>query len=219
MAWAGQADAGGEHPLTHDLTQDLVDQARALAARLLAGLPDRWQHTRAVAARAEHLIPAVDPADRDVLRAVAWLHDVGYADDLAVTGFHPLDGARFLNAEGWPPRLCALVAHHSGARFVARSLGLERQLRTYPDEHSAVTDALAYSDQTVGVRGEPLPIEARMADMLHRHGSGSANAAAHPIRAPYLLAAADRVQRRLQAASVPHRLPGDPGASVVTPYR
>ena len=197
MAMASQVGARGQRRITHEV----VDQAGALAARLLAGLPDRWQYTIAVAARVEHLTPTVDPDDGDLLRATAWLHDVGYSHDLAVTAFHPLDGARFLDAEGWPPRLCALVAHHSGARFVARSLGLDHQLHTYPDEHSPVTDALAYADQTVGARGEPLPIQDRIADMLLRHGPSSANAAAHPIRAPYLLAAADRVERRLQAAS------------------
>jgi len=26
------------------------------------------------------------------LEAAAWLHDIGYAPDLVVSGFHPLDG-------------------------------------------------------------------------------------------------------------------------------
>jgi putative nucleotidyltransferase with HDIG domain len=186
------------------LTDDIVGQAKALAAKLLASLPDRWRHTIAVAGRAEELTDAVDPGDREILRAAAWLHDVGYAPRIAVTGFHPLDGARFLDSQGWPPRLCALVAHHSGARFVARMLDLGDQLRTYPDERSPVTDALVYADQTVGVRGEPLPIEERMADMLHRHGPDSPNAAAHQVRAPYLLAAAHRVEQRLRLTDLMH---------------
>ena len=32
--------------------------------------------------------------------AAAWLHDIGYAEELLDTGFHPLDGARFLASAG-----------------------------------------------------------------------------------------------------------------------
>jgi putative nucleotidyltransferase with HDIG domain len=188
----------GSRPEQASITAADVARARALAGSLLIALPDRWQHTMAVAARAEELTGAVAPDDRQVLLAAAWLHDVGYSADIATTGFHPRDGARFLDREGWPPRLCALVAHHSGARFVARSLGLHLQMSTYRDERSPVTDALAYADQRVGARGEPLSIEERLADMLRRHGRGSPQAAVHEIRAPYLRAAAERVEQRLR---------------------
>jgi hypothetical protein len=198
----------GSRPEQASITAADVARARALAGGVLIAQPDRWRHTMAVAARAEELTGAVAPDDRQVLLAAAWLHDVGYSPDIATTGFHPLDGARFLDREaGWPPRLCALVAHHSGARFVARPLGLHLQLNTYPDERSPVTDALAYADQTVGARGERLPMEERLADMLRRHGPGSANASVHEIRGPYLRAAAERVEQRLRT----HR-PGWPGA-------
>jgi HD superfamily phosphodiesterase len=40
----------------------------------------------------------------DLLEAAAWLHDIGYSPEIAVSGFHPLDGARYLrdvaNADG-----------------------------------------------------------------------------------------------------------------------
>lgn len=42
--------------------------------------------------------------DRDLLVAAAWLHDIGYAPELRDTGFHPLDGARHLEALGAPAR-------------------------------------------------------------------------------------------------------------------
>jgi len=178
-----------------------VVQARALAARLLVDLPDRWRHTISVAARARELGDAVTPVDREVLHAAAWLHDVGYSPQVARTGFHPLDGARFLVCQGWPIRVSCLVAHHSGARFLARFHGLHLQLDAYHDEQSPVTDALAYADQTVGARGERLPLEERLADMLRRHGPGSSNALVHQDRAPYLREAAQRVEHRLRLAS------------------
>jgi HD superfamily phosphodiesterase len=94
----------------------LVDQARTLAEDCLAGeLPRRWTHVQAVAAKAERVSMVLDPADRDVLVAAAWLHDLGYAGPVSDTGFHPLDGARWLARQGFDRRVTALVAYHSAA--------------------------------------------------------------------------------------------------------
>lgn len=180
-----------------------VDAARSLARDLLSELPGRWRHSAGVAARAAELSGAVDPADRDLLVAAAWLHDVGYSSRLVGTGFHQLDGADFLLREGWSARLCALVAHHSGAHLTSRYAGLHGPLSQYPREASRVSDALAYADQTVSVEGDPMRLEERLLDKLARHGPDSAYAAAHDRLAPYLRACAQRVDRRLGAAPAP----------------
>lgn len=173
--------------------------ARDLAADLLGSTGDRWRHTTAVAARAAELAGTVAPTDRDVLVAAAWLHDIGYAEDLVDTGFHPLDGARHLDRLGWPRRIGALVAHHSGARFVADALGLGGPLVAYPREAGPVADALTYADQTVDSRGRRVSLQDRLADMLDRHGPDSPNAQVHHLRAPHLLAIARRVEARMVA--------------------
>jgi putative nucleotidyltransferase with HDIG domain len=181
-----------------------VEGARRLAESLLEPLGEsrtdasgnRWQHTIGVAARAAELADAVAVADREVLVAAAWLHDIGYARSVRDTGFHPLDGARFLDRERWPPRISALVAHHSGARFVAQANGHAEALSQFIFERSPVSDALTYADQTVGPRGQPVPLEERLADMLRRHGPDSAQARVHHHREPYLRAAALRVVSR-----------------------
>ncbi|MEI8409723.1 MULTISPECIES: hypothetical protein [unclassified Kribbella] len=79
-----------------------------------------------------------------------------------------------------------------------------------------MSDALAYADQTVGARGEPLPIADRLADMLRRRGPDSPNAAVHRFRAPYLLAIADGVEARLRAGEHP---PADRSDKVDPPRR
>ena len=137
-----------------------------------------------------------------MLVAAAWLHDIGYAPGLRDTGFHPLDGARHLRGIGWPLAICNLVAHHSGARFVARVLKLDRELGAYPFSQDVVSDALTVADQTTGMHGEAMLPEERMRDMLERHGPDSANALAHPQREPYLRAAAARVAQRLHSIGV-----------------
>jgi HD domain len=190
-----------------------VTEARSLAELLLAELPDRLRHTAGVARRAAALRAAVPPADRELLVVVAWLHDIGYASAVAETGFHPLDAGAYLLGHGWPVRVAGLVAHHSGALFVARGTGLAPALCHYPDERSAVTDALSYADQTTGPVGQVLPIRARMAEMLARHGADSVQARVHAARGPYLLRAAERVQARLHRQAVP------PGPRRVPPGR
>lgn len=175
-------------------------RAMGLADELLSDLPQRWSHTAGVAGRAADIAAAVDPADRPLLLCAAWLHDIGYAAVARDTGFHPLDGARLLLRRGWPMRLCALVAHHSGASFLAAEQGVAG-MAEFADERSAVTDALACADQTTGVRGESVFLEDRLAEVLRRHGACSPHAAAHAGRAPYLRSAAERVQARLLGAA------------------
>ncbi|GHJ49221.1 metal-dependent phosphohydrolase, HD subdomain protein [Catellatospora sp. TT07R-123] len=178
---------------------DLASAART-AELLLRDLPERWAHTAGVAHRAAQLSASVAAADRELLVAAAWLHDIGYHTELAETGFHPLDGASWLHRQGWPEPVCALVAHHSGARFAASARGLTRELARYPFEVSPVTDALTYADQTVGPYGRPMAVADRMAEVLARHGADSVQARIHHLREPYLLAVAGRVERRLAAA-------------------
>ena len=76
---------------------DVVRAAREAETRL-SPLGARWAHTTAVASRAEGLALLVPPADRRLLVAAAYLHDIGYAPELQTSGFHPLDGACWL----WP---------------------------------------------------------------------------------------------------------------------
>src|SRR5664279_3414831 len=78
-----------------------VDDPQGLARRLLAGLSDRWDHTREVAARgARSVAAAVPDENRRLLVDAAWLHDIGYSPEVCRTGFHPLDGARHLLSIG-----------------------------------------------------------------------------------------------------------------------
>jgi putative nucleotidyltransferase with HDIG domain len=169
--------------------------AREFAHELLAGMPQRWRHTVGVARRAEEIAATIGDDDADLLVAAAWLHDIGYAEPVKDTGFHPLDGGRYLRRHDWPERLAALVAHHSGACFTAEVRGLS--LAEFPRELSPLSDAVTYADQTIGPDGRSMTVRDRMADMLARHGADSPNAKAQPLRGPFLLGVADRVESRL----------------------
>src|SRR6266511_1051287 len=67
-----------------------VHEARDVAQAVLSGLPSRWRHTVGVARCAEELAATLDADDGEQLVAAAWLHDIGYAEDLVDTGFHLL---------------------------------------------------------------------------------------------------------------------------------
>jgi HD superfamily phosphodiesterase len=95
---------------------------------LACTLPQRWAHSQGVAWRATELGDLLG-RDIDVLASAAVLHDVGYAPRLAVTGFHPLDGARFLrDVHRADERLVHLVANHSFALLEAEERGLRTAL-------------------------------------------------------------------------------------------
>ncbi|WP_412741495.1 HD domain-containing protein [Krasilnikovia sp. MM14-A1004] len=191
----------------------IVHSARTVARLLLTDLPERWRHTVGVARQAERVSSAVGPADVDLLVAAAWLHDIGYAPSLRGFGFHPLDGALYLRAHGWPSRVSSLVAHHSEAFTVAGVRGLAAELAAFPREQSAASDALTFADQTVGPNGRIMSVDERLADMLRRHGTDSPNAAVHPQRAAQIRAAARRVKHRLAGAALPGRYAPDAAGS------
>ena len=146
--------------------------AEDYARGLLSPLGRRWRHAEAVAGTAREVARSLVPEDADVLVASAYLHDVGYAPRLAVTGFHPLDGARQVLALGHV-RLAGLVAHHTGARHEARLRGLQHALAGFDDEDSLVSAALACCDLTTGLSGERMTPEQRLLDVEARYGEDS----------------------------------------------
>jgi hypothetical protein len=86
--------------------------------------PATGRHVQGVTARARGLAPVLG-TDADPLEASAWLHDIGYAPGLVVTGLHTLDGTRYLrNAQHADTILCRQVAHYSCAIMEAEEHGL-----------------------------------------------------------------------------------------------
>jgi hypothetical protein len=137
-------------------------------------LPRRWAHVRGVADQAT-LVGGLMLAGRelDLLVATALLHDIGYARGLVDTGFHPLDGARYITSEGGSARLANLVANHSAAVFEAEIRGLASELAKYPDERTVLRDLLWYCDQRTGAMGERMTFDERIAGVRDRHGPDS----------------------------------------------
>ncbi|MEV6929666.1 HDIG domain-containing metalloprotein [Dactylosporangium sp. NPDC051485] len=184
--------------------EDLVVAAAALAQQHLdiPELGSRWRHVQAVGARADDLTHAINLADRTVIVAAAWLHDLGYAPDLVDTGMHAIDGARHLQRCGYPRRVIALVAHHSGSRFEAAERGLTEALAEFPYEDGMASDVLATADLTAGPQGQPMTFDARLDEILHRYPPHTPVHKAMRRARPELAAQIRRVAESLQQVDV-----------------
>ncbi|MEU6019789.1 HD domain-containing protein [Streptomyces sp. NPDC047515] len=170
-------------------------------AELSAPLPRRWAHSQGVAQRAADLAGVLGD-DAELLTSAAVLHDVGYAPRLAVTGIHPLDGARFLHdVHAADERLVRLVANHSLALLEAEERGLRDVLEVeFPllDDQRLV-DALVYCDMTTTPDGEGTSVEARLAEINVRYGSDSLVGRFIRRASPEIRAAVERVEAALAA--------------------
>lgn len=170
------------------------------AERLLAvELPKKWAHTQEVARHAQRVAPGIRPADRDLLIAAAYLHDIGYAEPLVVTGFHPLDGARYLRSLGLDDLAC-LVAHHTGAHIEAGHRGLADQLTEFRRPTGPVADALTYSDVTSGPTGRAMQPGDRFEEIVDRHGEDSIVARSRAQARPEMYGMVGRTLRRASTA-------------------
>ena len=151
-----------------------ADWAEEIARKLLEiPLPRRWAHSQGVAMQARSLALILGD-DADLLEAAAWLHDIGYSPDLAGTGFHPLDGARWLrDVQHANPMLCRLVANHTGALIEAEERGVAAVLSAeFPPADRFLSDALTYCDMTTSPDGRPVSVDERLADIRARYGTG-----------------------------------------------
>ncbi|MEU5104126.1 HD domain-containing protein [Streptomyces sp. NPDC021354] len=181
---------------------DLTERAYGLAESLLSEpLPRRWSHSLGVAERARSLRPILGET-AGLMEAAAVLHDVGYSPQIASTGFHPLDGARFLrDQEGIDERVVRLVAHHSFALLEAEERGLQTELENeFELERPELVDALVFCDMTTTPVGTPTTSDARVAEIVSRYGPDTIVGRFIQRAAPEIHATVHRVEGRLSAA-------------------
>jgi hypothetical protein len=178
------------------LVEDYVVTARNLLA---VQLPTRWRHVVQVAHRTEVLWG--EHGTPIELLAAGWLHDIGYSPEIASSGFHPLDGARFLRREGWPTTICDLVAHHSYADIEADRRGVGDELRAeFQSVPGPLRDVLWAADATTGPDGQPMTLDERAAEVGARYGAGHLVSECMLAIKPELAAAIARCEARLAAA-------------------
>jgi len=132
---------------------------------------DRRSHSLAVGRKAAAFGHLVVASARSDLVAAATLHDIGYGH--SATGFHPVDGARYLAKSGFSTVVCHLVVHHSASRVEAQERGIDQvvfhEFEVEQDLGSAHA-VLWWADMTTGPQGQPMDVEDRLNEICSRYG-------------------------------------------------
>ena len=107
----------------------------------------------------------------------ATLHDIGYGHP--ASGFHPIDGARFLADQGFSKVVCHLVAHHSASSLEAEERGLDLDIfREFGVSREITNSAgievahaiLWWADLTTSPDGEDVDVTDRLNEICARYG-------------------------------------------------
>jgi Cof subfamily protein (haloacid dehalogenase superfamily) len=188
------------------------DLDMALVKTLLGSEGSRIQHVLGVVRTAKELGSQLGEAQEfiDNLKLAALFHDIGYAESLRVTGFHPLDGALFLADQEAPRDVVLAVMLHSGADDEAPSFPGAAKTHLYDavkglNGHPMV-EALTFCDLRTSPSGAPITFNGRLANLAERYGSEHPNTRFKLFSAPRLKEMMENVLRRV-ASAAPHPLP------------
>lgn len=154
-------------------------------------LPRRLAHSLAVGRQAEN-----HGYDETVV-AAAYLHDIGYGQDLIDTGFHPIDGARYLRAACWSEDIVSMVAFHTGAEYEARSRNLSRELGRFDRPDQNRIDHVTYCDCCTTPTGQLTTPAERINEILSRYPSDHVVHQTIQVSKPYLLECCARARASL----------------------
>lgn len=153
-------------------SQSLDRWAEETARTMLADTGPRLDHVLAVGEKAREVARKLGGDDGQRLIVSAFLHDIGYADQLVDTGLHQIDGARWLTDLGLPS-IASMVAHHSEAAVELELRGREELLDGFERPDQRIADALTYCDVTTGPAGQDVSLDERIEDVGRRRGSDS----------------------------------------------
>jgi HD domain len=151
----------------------MESEGRGPAALLEVLEPDRRVHSVMVGLKVAAEAHRLPSALRAMAITAGLLHDIGYGHP--ATGFHPLDGARFLAGQGFAVEVCHLVVHHSASTFEARERGIDLDVygefavgRDLGEAHQL----LWWADMTTGPTGLTVAVGDRLDEIVKRYGPG-----------------------------------------------
>lgn len=159
-----------------DTPLNLLDPfvAEAFVKKGFKNSPDRLRHVLVVADRVRQLARDLNETypgmniNEELAYCAALLHDVGYIEEIAESGFHAIDGANFLRKKGFS-HLADLTIGHSSAPEEAELRGLKQ---VSPSE-DWIAKLVTYCDVQVNHRGQIVTPEERFQDIIERYGEHS----------------------------------------------
>ncbi len=106
--------------------------------------------------------------DSKLAICAALLHDIGYADNINITGFHPIDGSNFLTKLGYST-LAELIIGHSCSPEEAELKGLQK----ITPSNALEAKLISYWDMRVMQGGRIVTYDQRLNDIIKRYGKDS----------------------------------------------
>ncbi|MDD2709647.1 MAG: hypothetical protein PHV34_16800 [Verrucomicrobiae bacterium] len=107
--------------------------------------------------------------------AAAWCHDIGYAAAAHWTGWHPVDGHRWLDSMGAPAVVLDAVLYHGGAFSQAKLRPDAGRLVPYFEAHPcrfpAMVELITACDVTTRHDGGPCTLAERLEGLVVRYGA------------------------------------------------
>jgi Cof subfamily protein (haloacid dehalogenase superfamily) len=181
----------------------------SLVRQLLAAEPRRLAHVLGVVQTARELGPQFrrEPEFASDLVRAALFHDIAYASELRVTGFHPLDAAIFLAHHRAASDVVSAVLFHTGAEGEAvahpHAAPVYASLKA---PESVLMDALTFCDLRTSPIGERITVPERIHEIAERYGPDHSVTKNILSQAPGFRRTCDRVLRGI-AKAAPQPLP------------
>lgn len=156
-----------------------------ISERLLLWLfRDDWgrlSHILGVVEEAQKLSRHFPELGGNFLVQAAYLHDVGYAEKLAVTGFHSVDSGLFAAKNGFPSEVVKAVFLHmdslTNAKLTMPNSRIECFLNSIysnlTSKEKLLMELLTYCDLHRSSIGDRVSIEERISEIGSKYGSGS----------------------------------------------
>lgn len=178
-----------------------ANQVLQLVQTVFSHEPARLAHVLTVAkqvrATAQQLAGSTGEPDVDVAYRSALLHDIGYAEALHDTGFHPIDGARYLQRQGYADIADFIICHSNSPEQA-----LLRGLPAISVSRHIIADLITYWDVQVTQGGKLVTYAERMQDIRNRHGEDSPVWKAHTQAEPRIQVIMEHVNSLISRAPV-----------------
>lgn len=160
-----------------------IGNARRLAHKLLKNNPKRLQHTLGVVDLSiKTLFREGYKVDSDIYKNVvcsAYLHDIGYSEEINHTKFHPYDGYMYLKKLGISDNISLPVLYHTGSELLVHMFPskFHSEVVEFFKKESIITieqmkyiSLLDSSDIRINSEGVEVSVEDRLQDIVNRYG-------------------------------------------------
>ncbi|MDQ0418843.1 hypothetical protein J2Z48_003048 [Croceifilum oryzae] len=171
-------------------------------SKYLSPEQNRYHHVLGVVERMRELLEKINiPSEwKPQLVQTAYMHDVGYNEQLNQHNFHPLDGALFAEEIGIPKPIIAGILFHSDAYTSVKHTRpdlieiYDKKYNLLDEIDHTFIDLITYCDIHTSPVGAKITLEERVLDVIKRYGEGHEVSNMMLLSQPYY----QEVERRVE---------------------